>query len=104
MLRITLAESYLRAGSYVEALEQADQVLRLYPDNVSALLIAGVSQIRLDRPEAALEPLHRFVDLRKGGPMARSDTALEAAYFYLGESYVRLGRPLRPSRCWRRPC
>jgi len=93
LLRITLAESYLRAGSYVEALEQADQVLGLYPDNVSALLIAGICQVRLDRPEAALEPLLRFVELRKRGSMARSDTALQAAYYYLGECYIRLGQP-----------
>jgi len=93
VLRITLAESYLRAGSYVKALEQANQVLSLYPDNVSALLIAGISEVRLDRPEAALEPLRRFVELRKDGTMARSDTALEAAYYYLGECYIRLGQP-----------
>jgi len=92
-LRIALAESYLRAGLNAEALEQADEVLRQYPEDVSALLIAGISQVRLDRPEAALAPLQSFVALRKGGSMARSDTALEAAYYYLGESYVKLGRP-----------
>lgn len=93
LLRITLAESYLRAGEYAAALEQAGQVLDQYPDNVSALLIAGVSHIQLDQPEAAVELLRRFVALRKDGPMARSDTALEAAYYYLGESYLKLGRP-----------
>ena len=92
-LRVALAESYLREGLDVEALEQAGQVLRQYPDNASALFVAGVSQVRLDRPQAALASLHRFVALRKDGAMARSDTALEAAYYYLGESYVKLGRP-----------
>jgi tetratricopeptide (TPR) repeat protein len=93
VLRITLAESYLRMGRYDEALEQAGQVLRQYPDNVSALLIAGVAQVRLERPQAALEPLHKFVALRQDGTMARADTALQAAYYYLGESYGKLGRP-----------
>ncbi len=92
-LRIALAESYLRAGWHAEAVEQADQVLRQYPYNAGALLIAGMGHIQLGRPEAALAPLHRFVALRKDGPMARSDTALEAAYYYLGESYVKLERP-----------
>jgi tetratricopeptide (TPR) repeat protein len=92
-LRIALAESYLRAGWDAKALEQADQVLRQVPDDANALLIAGISQVRLDRPEAALVPLQRFVALRKDGPMARTDTALEAAYYYLGQSYVELGQP-----------
>lgn len=93
LLRVALAESYLRAGLNAEALEQANQVLREYPRNASALLIAGIGEVRLDHPQAALAPLHTFVELRKDGPMARSDTALEAAYYYLGESYVKLGRP-----------
>jgi tetratricopeptide (TPR) repeat protein len=91
--RTALAEAYLRAGKYAEALEQAGQVLRHYPQDVSALLVAGIAQVRLGRPEAALAPLHTFVELRKDGSLARSDTALEAAYYYLGESYVKLGRP-----------
>jgi tetratricopeptide (TPR) repeat protein len=91
--RTALAEAYLRAGSYARALEQAGQVLRHYPQDPSALLVAGIAHVRLDRPEAALAPLRTFVALRKDGPMARSDAALEAAYYYLGESYVKLGQP-----------
>ena len=92
-LRIVLAESYLQVGSYAQALEQANQVLRQHPEHASASLIAGISHVRLGRPEEALAPLHDFVVLRKGGPMARADTALEAAYYFLGESYLRLDRP-----------
>ena len=92
-LRIVLAESYLSVGAYAQALEQADQVLRQHPQNASASLIAGIAHVRLDRPEEALGPLHDFVAMRKDGPMARTDNALEAAYYFLGESYVGLGRP-----------
>lgn len=92
-LRLVLAESYLQVGWYARALEQANQVLRQHPENASASLIAGISHVRLDRPQEALGPLHDFVALRKDGPMARTDTALEAAYYFLGESYLRLGRP-----------
>ena len=67
-LRITLAESYLSVGAYAQALEQADQVLRQHPENAGASLIAGISHVRLDRPEEALGPLHDFVALRKDGP------------------------------------
>ena len=92
-LRIVLAESYLSVGAYAQALEQADQVLRQHPENASASLIAGISHVRMDQPDAAVAPLNSFVALRKDGPMARTDNALEAAYYFLGESYVRLGRP-----------
>ncbi|MFN2291584.1 MAG: tetratricopeptide repeat protein [Anaerolineae bacterium] len=93
MTRVALAETYLAAGQYEKALDQADQVLALYPDTAAALLIAGMACAHLDRPEAALAPLQRFVILRQEEPMAGVDQALEAAYYFLGESYVELDRP-----------
>jgi len=92
-LRVALAESYLSVGWYTQALEQADQVLRVQPENAGASLIAGIAHVKLDQPDAALAPLHSFVVQRQNGPMARTDNALEAAYYFLGESYVRLDRP-----------
>lgn len=91
--RVALAESYLSGGQVEQALEQANQVLNRYPENHGALLIAGVAHVRLDQPEAALAPLVKFVALRRDGPMAQADKALEAAYYFLGESYVKLNRP-----------
>jgi tetratricopeptide (TPR) repeat protein len=92
--RIALAESYARSGRYADALDQAEQVLGLYPDAANALLIAGISHVLLGQTEAALDPLHGFVALRQDEPMARTDTVLEAAYYYLGESYLKLDRPM----------
>jgi len=91
--RLVLAESYLNAGRYAEALAQAEQVADLYPDNEGALLLTGITQVRLGNPEAALTPLQRFVAQRKDQPMAHSDKALEAAYYFLGESYVKIDQP-----------
>ncbi len=91
--RLELAESYLKAGQYGQALAQAEQVSNLYPEVDTALLLAGIAQVRMDQPEAALEPLQGFVTARHDRPLARTDTALEAAYYFLGESYVKLGRP-----------
>jgi tetratricopeptide (TPR) repeat protein len=91
--RIGLAEVYLLSGRYAEAVEQAEQVSSLFPDNTNALLTAGIGYVRMGQPEAALYPLRRFVELRGERPMARVDTSLEAAYYFLGESYVGLGRP-----------
>lgn len=91
--RSALAEAYLTAGRYRDALEQAQQVLSLYPDNAGALLIAGIACTRLDRPAAALEPLNRFIGQRQDRPTANADQALEAAYYFAGESYLALNRP-----------
>jgi tetratricopeptide (TPR) repeat protein len=91
-MRVALADSYLAAGDYGASLEQANQVLAVYPYNPGALLIAGVAAARMGELEAALGPLQSFVQLRKDQPMAGMDTALEAAYYFLGECYVKLGR------------
>ncbi|HEY77125.1 MAG TPA: tetratricopeptide repeat protein [Thermoflexia bacterium] len=92
-LRVALAERYLNAGQYERALEQAQQVLEVYPENEGALLVAGLACMRLDRPQEALEPLETFVELRKGRPTAGGDLVLETAYYYLGDAYLRLDRP-----------
>ncbi len=91
--RVALAEFYLNKGLYQEALDQTNQVLGAFPENERALLLAGIAYVRLDQPEAALNPLEQFVAARKDLEMAKVDTALETAYYFLGESYVKLSRP-----------
>ncbi len=92
-LRVSLAESYLRAGEPERALEQSTQVLKADPEHTGALWVTGVALVRLGRPQEAIEPLEAFVEIRKENPMAHVDTALEAAYYYLGTSYLQLDRP-----------
>jgi tetratricopeptide (TPR) repeat protein len=91
--RLALAEYYLNGGMYQEALDQANQVLSFYPEDEGALLISGIAYVHSNQAEAALEPLEKFVALRKEGAMAGVDTVLETAYYFLGESYVKLNRP-----------
>jgi tetratricopeptide (TPR) repeat protein len=91
--RVALAESYLRSGMYQAALDQTDQVLEAHPEHAGALLVSGIVYLRLDQPEEAVTPLRGFIALRKDEPMAAVDTSLEAAYYYLGASFLRLGRP-----------
>ncbi len=90
--RVALAEFYLDKGLYKDALEQTSQVLDLYPEHEGAMLIAGITHARWGKPENALEPLEKFAALRQEQPTAGMDTALEAAYYFLGESYVTLER------------
>jgi len=77
--RIVLAEYYLRRGKLKEALDQTNRVLSLYPEHEGALLVSGMTYVRMDQPEAALDFLERFVGLRKDRPMAGIDAALETA-------------------------
>jgi len=92
--RVMLAEYYLGSNQPNKALEQTTQVLEALPDHESALLISGIAFTHLNQPENAVEPLKHFAFLRKDLPMASSDTALEMAYYFLGESYMKINRPI----------
>jgi len=91
--RVALAEYYLGKGLYSEALKQAGEVLKAFPDNDRALLVQGIAYVRTEDYQAAIAPLEAFVNLRKDSPMANTDIALETAYYFLGESYMALNQP-----------
>ncbi len=91
--RVALAQFYLAKGMMPEALDQANQVLNAFPDNEGALLTAGIANVRMGYYQEATDPLKKFIDARKDSPMANADTALEAAYYFLGESYLELNNP-----------
>jgi len=92
-MRVALAQYYLGKGMFKDALTQADQVLNAFPDNDGALLVAGIAHVRLNEADPAIENLEQFVAARKDLPMANVDTTLEAAYYFLGESYLSQNRP-----------
>ena len=92
-VRVALAEAYLGEGQYKQALAQTSQVLSAYPDDEGALLISGMASIRLNQLAPALASLEKFVAARKDRPMAKTDSILGMAYYFLGESYVKLNRP-----------
>lgn len=90
--RLALARVYYENRMYPEALDHATQVLSVAPDSENALLIAGLSNIRLEQPADAIPPLEHFIDLRKDSAVAKSDMLLELAYYFVGESYVKLSQ------------
>ncbi len=92
-LRLSLAEFYLAQGLNQDAVTQAGQILAQTPDSEGALLIQGMAFFRLEQPQAALDPLEKFIAIRRSQPLAHTDTALEAACYYLGVSYLQLERP-----------
>ena len=90
--RLALAQYYLESGMYPEAIDQAQQVSKVYPDNDGALFILGLAYTQTEKPEAAIEPLEKFAETHRKSEMAHIDSGLEAALYFLGENYVKLNR------------
>jgi tetratricopeptide (TPR) repeat protein len=91
--RLELAGTYMTNGHFDEAINQAVIVKKVYPDNLGADFVLGISYANTGKPIDAIEPLTKFVDARKDEDMAGLDRQLQAAAYYLGDSYLQLGKP-----------
>jgi tetratricopeptide (TPR) repeat protein len=92
-LRLTLAEAYLGVQNYDAAIQQAQEVIKSYPDKDGALFILGFSHASLQQFDQAIVPLTEFVKVREASEMADADPLLETALYFLGESYIQTGKP-----------
>ncbi|MBI5945394.1 MAG: tetratricopeptide repeat protein [Chloroflexi bacterium] len=92
-VRLGLAETYLLYSRFDDAISQALQVEKEYPDDVRVDFILGISYANNGSPEKALEPLQKFIDSRKDEENPGLDKQLQAASYYLGESYMQLDQP-----------
>jgi tetratricopeptide (TPR) repeat protein len=92
-VRLGLAETYLLYSRFDDAVTQALQVQKQYPDDVRVDFILGISYANNGNPEQALEPLQKFIDSRKDEENPGLDKQLQAASYYLGESYMQLDQP-----------
>ncbi len=90
--RLALAETYLLYSRFEDAVKQALQVQKEYPDNVRVDFVLGISYANNGKPDQALEPLQTFIDSRKDEDMPGLDKQLQAASYYLGDSYLQLGQ------------
>lgn len=91
-IRLSLAESYLLGNQYDEAIKQAGEVLKAFPDNDRAMFIVGVGYASKGNSEEAIPPLEQFVEIRSKAATAGMDSSLETALYYLARSYIDLGR------------
>ena len=91
--RMVLAESYLFFKRYADALTQAGQVAQKEPDNQRVWLVVGVASALGGKPADAIDPLTKLVNARKDEEMAALDKSLTSAAYYLGDSYLQLGKP-----------
>jgi len=90
--RLALAQYYLENAMYAQAIDQAQQVSKAYPDNDGALLISGIAYTHTGEPEAAIEPLEKFAEIHRKSEMAHIDSGLETALYFLGANYVKLNQ------------
>ena len=91
--RLALAETYMLNRRFDEALAQAQQVMNAEPDNQHAWLLLGVANSLKGDPQAAIEPLQKFVDANKDAEMPGLNKPLQSAAYYLGDSYLKLNQP-----------
>src|SRR5512139_2950173 len=77
--RLSLAETYMAALRYEEALAQANQVYGTDPENQVAWLVIGVSNANTGKPTEAIEPLTKFFQARKDEEMPGLDKQLQTA-------------------------
>ncbi len=90
--RVALAQNYMQSGRYQAAIEQAGQVLGAFPDHHGALFVQGLAYAKAGQADDSIEPLSRLVILRRQSPTAQTDNTLETALFFLGQSYLTVGR------------
>lgn len=91
--RLALAEVYMVNRRFDDALALANEVMEAYPDNQRAWLVVGVANALGGNPQAAVEPLQKFVDANKDTEMPGLNKTLQSAAYYLGDSYLQLGQP-----------
>ena len=92
-VRLNLAETYMVNKRFDEAITIADQVMKAYPDNQRAWFVTGVANALKGNPANAIDPLKKYVDANKDSDMPGLNKSLQAATYYLGDSYLRLGQP-----------
>jgi tetratricopeptide (TPR) repeat protein len=93
--RLVLADKYMQAGRWDDALSQLAQAQLGNPDEPQQSLInlnSGVSFHQSGKFEEAIDPLTKYVAVYKDEDMPGLDKKLQAAAYYLGDSYINLGK------------
>ena len=82
--RLALGAAYGAANRLGDALAQYDEVLKVEPDNRTALLGRGDALVTKGDLDGAAAAFQKIVDDSKGGEFAPVDPQLEQAYYSLG--------------------
>lgn len=91
--RVHLAETYMFYLRWDDAIAQALEVQKNYPDNMGSYFVLGIAYANNGHPKDAIEPLKLYIDSQKDAEMPGLNTKLQAALYYLGDSYLQLNQP-----------
>ncbi len=89
--RIALAQYYMNKVMYDKAVDQVNQVLENFPENETALLVAGTALTRLGKTQEAITRLENLAKLRNDSKSA-DHSILQTTYYLLGKNYNILGQ------------
>lgn len=90
--RLNLANTYLMYQRYDDAVTQAEQVFIKDPTDDRAWLILGIAYANNGNPSDAITPLTNYVNKYKDEEMAALNKGLNSAAYFLGDSYIQLGK------------
>jgi len=91
--RLSLAQTYIEAGNYSEAIRHAQKVLKAYPDNAGALMLMGVAFSKMGQAKDAVNYLEQFTAIRRKSEDPNMDKVLEAGLYFLGQNYLIVAQP-----------
>lgn len=83
-LRVGVADFYLQNGSVDQAIEQAQEALKIKADHPGALIILGRAFTKKGDTAQALQYYNRYIELAKDAPLAGLDRNLESVYYEVG--------------------
>jgi len=80
-LRLNVANCHLLSGAALEAIREADEVLKLEPNSAAAYFVKGAAYLRLSNPEEAVKALEN---------VKKIDPGETATFFQLGRARMGL--------------
>ncbi len=89
--RLAVAIAYAARGYNTSAIQQFQEVLKLQPENQTAMMGLGRTLLTENKLDEALEPLLKVAEMNKDNPRKHILDQLEAVYYDLGVIYSRKG-------------
>jgi tetratricopeptide (TPR) repeat protein len=91
-LRVAVADAYLKAGRFEDALAQFSEALTIDPNREDALYGLGVAHKELGNLNEAGAALQAVIEMNEGNEGASLNPRLQGAHYYMGQVLRAQGR------------